>query len=427
MRLFCVLVVLLSASGTAILEAQTRSPALPNPAVVERTGSVTGHVFCGDTNQPARFAQVSLEASLPPGASTSYSSSTPLSTAQSGGRVGVQTSIDGSFTLSGVKTGTYFVIVEKQGYINPRAMFTQKEIDDPAPDIRSMIDHVLPRVIVEANQVEHAEVRLERGAAISGTLRYDDGSPAGEIHIQLLHKDAAGKWVSLSGGGRFRAGAWVDTDDRGNFRLSSLLPDEYILQADLSLADSKTSFIPGPNGNIMQVNFSVFRSSISYYGSGVSTLSDATSFKLLAGQELGGQDMFLPISKLHRITGHVVAGRDGHIVNAASLSLVTREGQKEVSTATVLREDGLFHFDFVPAGDYILRINNARDVVWEAELPDRNAPPNPFPAKDKERVLQAYGSGEQPLLLHGDMLGMVATVPPEAKPDAKANAGTPSN
>ena len=82
MRLFCLLVVLLSASGTAILEAQTRSTALPNPAVVELTGSVTGHVFCGDTNQPARFAQVSLEAALPPGASTSYSSSTPLSTAQ---------------------------------------------------------------------------------------------------------------------------------------------------------------------------------------------------------------------------------------------------------------------------------------------------------------------------------------------------------
>ena len=425
MRLFCVLVILLSASGTAILEAQTRSPALPNPAVVEPTGSVTGHVFCGDTNQPARFAQVSLEAALPPGASASSSSSLPA--VQSGGRTGAQTSIDGSFTLVGVKAGTYLVIVEKQGYINPRAMFTQKEIDDPAPDIRSMIDHVLPRVIVQAHQSEHAEVRLERGAAISGTVRYDDGSPAGEIHVQLLHKDAAGKWVSLSGGGRFRAGAWVDTDDRGNFRIGSLLPDEYILRADLSLAESKTSSIPGPNDTLMQVNFSVFRSSISYYGSGVSSLSAASSFKLQAGQELGGQDMFLPISKLHRVTGHVVAGRDGHIVNAASLSLVTREDQKEVSTATVLREDGLFHFDFVPAGDYILRIRDARDVVWEAELPDRSAAPSPFHEKDKERVLQAYGSGEQPLLLHGDMLGIVATVPPDTRPDSKTSAGTPSN
>jgi hypothetical protein len=415
-RLIAVLVVALAAAS-----AQTHTPS-PSPAAVvaEATGSVTGRVFCGDTNQPARFAHVSLEAIRDPAAPAALSSASPAPATSVGGITSVETTIDGSFTLTKVKPGAYYVIVSKQGYVSPRAMFTQKEITDPSPDMRSIIDHALPRVQVENNQTEHAEVRLERGGAVSGAILYDDGSPAGELSVQLLHKDATGKWVPIGNTFGIRSGGWANTDDRGQFRFASLLPDDYIVQATLSLSDTKESSIPGPGGHSMQLSMAMIRFSLPFYGSGVTRLADAKSFTLAAGQELTGQDMTLPIARLHRLTGRVVAGANGHVVNAANVALIQGDDKKEFATADISREDGLFHFDFVPDGDYTLRITSARDVVWEAERPAPNAPLSPFPAQDKERVIETYGGVDQPLILRGDMLGITATVPLDAKkPDSK--------
>lgn len=403
--------ILLLATLSFNAAAQTRTvPTLPAP---EPTGVVTGHVFCGDTNQPARFAKVSLEP---------VRSDTPQAIkgtrVQGGAYTGngitsVDTGLDGSFTINKVKPGSYYVIVTKPGYVSPRSMFTQKEIDHPSDALRAIIEHALPRVDIDNNQAAHAEVRLERGAALSGTISYDDGSPASEINVSLLHKDPSGKWVPLEGAG-FQSAGHASTDDRGRFRFSSLLPDEYLLKAQLSLGNTRESTMGGPNGTQMVIHMATFRSSIAFYGSGTPREADARPVKLNAGDELTGQDITLPISKLFRIAGRVVAGRNGHVVNAADLKLISQEDGKEFTSSDIDRDDGLFHFDFVPAGTYTLRVENARDVVWEAERPDPKAPPSPFPLKDKERILESYGSTELPLIVDGDQLNAIATVPPDA-------------
>jgi hypothetical protein len=386
--------------------AQTHSTSTPLPPATELTGSVAGHVFCADTNQPARFAEVSLQP-----IATTAPKSIP---SPSAGASTVETTLDGSFTLSKVKPGDYYVVVKKEGYVNPRNIFTQKEIDDPTPALRSIVEQALPHVRVEANQTEHTEVRLERGAAISGTILYDDGSPASEISVKLLHKDATGKWVPLSGnvsGLQLVTHIQTDTDDRGFYRLASLLADEYMVEADLSLKDSKLSETKMPGGEIMEFDMMNFRFSLPFYGSGTARLGDASGLKIRAGQEFSGADMTIPLSKLHKLSGRVIAGRDGHVVNAAKLSLVTRDDDKELTSSDISREDGLFHFEFVPDGDYVLKVSNARDATWE--------PSNSPTTQDKESIVQAYGNTELPILLRGDMLDAIATVPPDAKPDAK--------
>ena len=410
----CVTALLLATAATA----QTHSAPTPSPTTPEQTGSVTGHVFCADTNQPARFAKVSLEAIADPPSSAPAASSSAAPTAKPTFKPpagsNVETTLDGSFTLTKVKPGDYYVVVQKQGYVKPRDMFTQKEIDDPTPAMRALVEQALPRVHVDANQTEHSEVRLERGAAISGTILYDDGSPAAELSVQLLHKDATGKWVALASSGNFTPGYATSTDDRGFFRMASLLSGEYMIEATLSLTDSKITSSQMPGGETMMFNTQLFRFSLPFYGSGTARIADAAAIKIRAGQELPGADMTIPLSKLHKLTGRVIAGRDGHVVNAASLSLVTRDDNKELASSDISREDGLFHFEFVPEGDYVLKVSNARDSVWEPATPPHN--PSPFPQSDKERVLQAYGNTEVPILLSGDMLDAIATVPPDAKP-----------
>jgi len=307
--------------------------------------------------------------------------------------------------------------------VKPREIFTKKQIDDPSPEMRALIASALPQVTVQGGHTEQAEVRLERGGAISGTILYDDGSPAADLNIQLLHKDSSGKWVP-PGSDEFRVRA--STDDRGYFRVSSLLGDEYMVEATLVLSSSKTvRSDPGGGDHVMEFAMMDIVFSLPFYGAGFARQSQAASVKLHAGQELSGQDMSIPISKLHKLTGRVAAGHDGHLVNAAKVALVTRDDNKELSSTEVSREDGLFHFEFIPDGDYILRITEARDVVWEAPAPPATGSSFPmmlFPAQDKERVIASYGGVDQTLLFSGDTLGVTVTVPPDAKPDTTAAA-----
>ncbi len=145
--------------------------------------------------------------------------------------------------------------------------------------------------------------------------------------------------------------------------------------------------------------------------------SDAATFTVGPGQEQAGEDLTIPLGKLHRVTGTVVAKRDGHKVDAAKVVLAYRDDGKELATAEVRREDGVFRFEFVPEGDFLLKTADARDVVWDAV----KNPPGMFPATtEKERLVTACGAAEQPLLLRGEMSDVVVTVPDKAATKAGA-------
>ena len=402
--------------------AAAQTPALPVRA--EATGSVVGHIYCSDTNEPARFAKVFLEPvpQEPKLTSTDAASINAVaakpSTAQRTDTV--STTLDGSFSLAKVHPGAYYVIVDETGYINPRNLFTDKQLSDPSPEVRDELARKLTRVVVEANQTEVTEVLLERGASISGTVLYDDGSPAASVWVQLLHKDRDGHWIELPRNGNTIT--TTDTDDRGYYRIASLLADEYMVEATLQLVDSK-NVVSNVGGNQIQYVMQSFRFSLSFYGNGTPRIDGATGVKLGASQSRTGQDMTLPIAKLHKLSGRVLAGADSHPVNAATVALVDRDTNKQLVSADVEREDGLFHFAFVPDGDYILRISNARDVVWEPAQPQPGAGSSPFPQPDKERVLAKYGGADQPLLLSGDMYGVNATVPPSRSSNTQRSTG----
>ena len=176
-------------------------------AQAELTGSVMGKVACDDANVPARFARVTLDP-VPLAADATKAQATGLG-AGLGADVGsgvisgsagvtvttvtttVETALDGSFSMPKVKAGEYYVNIEKEGYITAKSMFTAKEIANPTPEVKAILDKVLHRIKVEVGQTTQVEVRLERGAALGGTVLYDDGSPAGEMQLKLLHKDVS--------------------------------------------------------------------------------------------------------------------------------------------------------------------------------------------------------------------------------------------
>src|SRR5215469_5662139 len=153
---------ILALAGLAQLACGQRPPAF---------GSVSGFVFCGDTNTPARLASVVLR----PLPSAKANSSRPG--AGDGVEVRtVQTSIDGSFSIPQVAPGRYYVLATIQGYISPLAALGISDSDLLNPDeaTRTRLLARVPTVDVEANLGASVNVSLERGAAVAGTILFDD-------------------------------------------------------------------------------------------------------------------------------------------------------------------------------------------------------------------------------------------------------------
>src|ERR1700761_8412498 len=86
-----------------------------NSAARHPTGAITGHIYCGDTNAPARMASVQLDPIKGP----KRSGASRISGDVPAGGV-AQTGFDGSFTLSRVSPGSYYVITSKPGYLSTR-------------------------------------------------------------------------------------------------------------------------------------------------------------------------------------------------------------------------------------------------------------------------------------------------------------------
>jgi hypothetical protein len=374
-------------------------------------GSVTGHVTC-ENNVPARLASVAL---LP--ISDAPDSRAPV---QGDGHsqqlvfTPVDTGLDGSFTIPRVAPGYYYLVVEYPGYISPTAQLTSDDLAHPLLDMQKFIASVLPSVAVDPNHISTVDFQLRRGASISGSIRYDDGSPAPGLHIRVLRKNSTGKW----GGVRIQGA--VASDDQGRYRIVGLPAGEYVLETKLEVSehftthlfDSATSSGGSSSGTTTKFGISI-------YSGGETRQRNATHIKLDDGQDDSNEDIVIPLSKLHSVTGTIMQSRTGHVVNAGTAVLLYPDDNSEAASAKVDKDDSTFRFDFVPEGNYILKVTNARDVSRE-EIP--NGPPGTVPpTHTKETTIKTYGSEQQPIVIAGDMSGVLISVP-DAVPEKTGNS-----
>ena len=137
----------------------------------EATGSASGHVYCADINAPAP---------LPP------SPCSPL-------RKRLKRRLEGadrpgcSICSSGHANGArwQFSFFCRQArdvlsrcrlskYVSPIAKLSADELKSKEPSDIEKVEKLLVKVTVAANKDSGSEIELERGAAIAGTVRYDD-------------------------------------------------------------------------------------------------------------------------------------------------------------------------------------------------------------------------------------------------------------
>ena len=378
--------------------------ATPAPEV---TGSISGHVICADTNEPARFATVMLQPA------PQRPEATPEKRADQvvqSGPPATRTGLDGSFSFSKVKPGTYFLIADYAGYVSPLAKLSPKEIASKEPADIEKVEKALVQITVAANKDSARDLELERGSAISGTIRYDDGSPANEIQVAVLRVSDDGKIspVSFNLGSQMRSalrarGEGLETNDLGHYRISGLPAGKYIVEATLP---TEISSYGGMYGGPVAAAFRIEQAAaLSVYTGNVVREKDAKPVEVVAGDARDGVDITIPLLGMHTVSGSVTALADGHAVNSGTVSLLFADDKSELRASNI-PEDGSFNFRFVPEGEYILRITNPGDFIEEVQDTQQGGL-----MRSDYRQTHSYASVDQPISVHADVTNLNISVP----------------
>ena len=367
------------------------------PTRVEGAGSIAGHVYCGDIHVPARLASVTIQSDAsvgiePSRGATVSPSELPIST---------KTDLDGKFTMSGVKAGKYFVLAWLPGYLSPLARLADEtdKFGDPSGGFKHGLEQLVPSVIVEANQTSSIDIRLERGAEISGTVSYDDGGPAVGAEVELLQqtKDVEWRVVPLSNSlVTFKNG---NTDDRGRFRLVGVPPGRYIVSAALPLQTFSGAGID--RGSVRYVMPRTLNGKLEVYSGDTLRKAHARATKIATDETRPGTDITIPLSKLRSIAGVLTAASDRHRLKAGLIELLYTD-DRSVAQRTHVDEDGTFLINFVMDGDYILRVaGGALD-----DGPDAQEQGSTVAGQSRHRT---YKGIDIPLSVRGDISNLVVT------------------
>lgn len=377
---------------------------------IAATGTVTGHVICADTNGPARIAHVVLQPVVDI-ASPSKTGDRPRQISAAA----TATLLDGSFTLPNIAPGDYYVFVEKLGYLSPFAQLSREDLNHPKPETAGLIAKLLTPVSVAANRTSTVEVRIYKGSAVSGTLRFDDGAPDANTAVSVLTKDKTGKWVPFHT--NLVAGPFLGTttDDQGHYRISGLPAGEYIVRTTLAITDIFVNGLFTENHGTSYTD----RYSLNLYSGDSFRPRDAKTIKLGDGEEANSVDITIPLSKLHTISGSVVDAASGHAINAANIAIVYSDDDTELTSVDIDKEDNAFHFYYVPEGEYTLKVTSARDVTREEiPYPAGTVPPT----HTVEKKLRDYDVQPQPLIIQNDITGLTVPAQPKSVGHAPATS-----
>lgn len=275
---------------------------------VPQTGTsvVRGRVVSASTGEPLRKARVSLSSVTDP----------------------VFTDNEGGFAFTNLAAGRYTLSVRKTGY----AATTFGAGRPGSPPI--------PIDVAGGSTVDGIEVRMPKGAAISGRITDQFGDPVEMAAV------SARRIVHTGGRLDTVAQATTVTDDLGEYRLGGLPAGSFIVSATPANAGFQSISLPTLNG-VSTFLGSGQQSAPTYYP-GVPGLSKAQAIVVRAGDEAPSRDFTVTAFKLAKVSFAFVDSNGNPTAAVAALSRVDESGygaagrliQGRAPLATIMLEPG---------------------------------------------------------------------------------------
>jgi len=393
------------------------------PASAAGTGTVNGHVTCGDTQRPARFAhvvlfgvpaQVTTTPKLDPSADANAQAAAIAEAMKAIGKtnmVQTQTGTDGAYTATDVAPGDYYVFAAASGYISP--LNQVQSLMDGGADVKKPLPGVQV-VHVAAEHTAMADVTMERGAAVSGTILWDDGSPVTGAIMTV----GSAKGESAQAPAQFGMLAMASilsalsiSDDQGHFRLSGLAPGDYVVKATLQTGQQAGL------GSGMNLSKMIAATPLVVYLPAAFHKADAKTVTLHAAEDLRDQMMTLNLGGMHSVSGRVSSAEDRHGINEGIVRLQDAT-DKEFTRSSSLDANGGFTVTFIPPGTYAMTVADAEDT-------------EPKPKTDKDtsnlfgqgtKTIRSYVDGKLSVIVAdsdvtGQNVSLAVDKNPKAKPD----------
>lgn len=300
----CVLIAAITPAFGASETAQT--PRDRSPAARTGTSVIEGRVVVLVNGQPTpvRRARVTLDS------------------VGAGRTSRVDTDVDGRFQFTSLPAGSYRVIVEKAGFV----LFVR--------DPRRAFERLAP-IDVAAGAAVTLELMMQRGAAIEGTIVTETGDPAINVVVSAQR-------FAYDGSGRHLVSVQqARTDDRGRFRVHTLPPGDYYLDAGPDPIDLATR--GGGAGTILAHTL---------YPGGA-RIDDARPISLTVGQDVDGMNFTLTRIAVSSVRGRVVPSSGQPVKDVAVR--IQRVGGPVGEVRGSLNPDGNdFVYPLVPPGEYWL-------------------------------------------------------------------------
>ena len=274
-------------------------------AVTTGASAITGRVLVWGTTPalPVRRARVTLEAD---------SLREPAIT---------DTDTEGRYAFVSLPAGRYRIRAEKPGFVTLEFGQT-RPFSTPA------------LLELKDREARAADVALPRGAAVEGHIVNEDGEPVENITVSAV------RLMSGPTGRRPVPIRQVNTDDLGRFRVHSLPPGDYYVDA-----------APGPLRGVGSAADPAERRSAPAhtYFPGTPRVHEAQTVRLQTGQTVDHLDFGLTGVPVARLTVHIVdaAGK----VPVSTVPRVQAVGGP-IGEVRGTGRDGLFVFPSVAPGDY---------------------------------------------------------------------------
>jgi hypothetical protein len=327
--------------------------------------------------------------------------------------VQTQTGIDGSFAALNVAPGDYYLFASVPGYVQPLSQVQAAQ--DAGVDLSKPIAGITI-VHVVAERAAAGEVTVERGAAVSGKVLWDDGSPVPRaiVTVEASGSGAAGAagaakpqplppqfGMLAMAGGLGGGGVASISDDLGQYRIAGLAAGAYVVRVTLQLHSAFSM-----QAGTMDMRAMMVDKPLVVFAPSAFHRADAKPLVVKGGDEETGEDVTVNLAGMHTVSGRVSSAEDHHGINSGTVEL-TDTNDKDFERSAEVDANGNFSVTFVPPGTYALTVSDAADTQ-----PSKKQPTGMIKFTTPDTV-RSYEDGKQSVIVtDSDVVGLMLDLTP---------------